>query len=80
MKPYVFSKLKYAKTGTGWQQSANNVTFGQCKLRYEFIYERCKARPFSRLSFEYEFEQEQDEVFFAYCIPYTYSYLLKELS
>jgi murein tripeptide amidase MpaA len=32
------------------------------------------------LSFEYEFEYEDDEVYFAYCIPYTYSCLLKELN
>ena len=28
------------------------------------------------MSFEYEFEFDDDEVYFAYCIPYTYSDLL----
>ena len=34
-------------------------------------------------SFEYDFEYEDDMVYFAYCIPYTYTMLLsflKELS
>ena len=33
-----------------------------------------------RLSFNYEFEFEDDEVFFAYTIPYTYSQMLKDIS
>lgn len=29
------------------------------------------------MSFEYTFEYDDDEVQFAYCVPYTYSHLLK---
>jgi len=28
---------------------------------------------YSYLSFEYEFEKDEDEVYFSYCPPYTYS-------
>jgi cytosolic carboxypeptidase protein 2/3 len=31
------------------------------------------------LSFEYTFEFDNDSVFFAHSVPYTYSMLLKEL-
>lgn len=32
------------------------------------------------LSFSYEFSAEDEYVYFAYCIPYTYSYLMHRLS
>lgn len=32
-----------------------------------------------RLSFDYQFEEEDDEVFFAYCIPYTYGQLQQDI-
>jgi len=32
-----------------------------------------------KLSFDYNFTEEDDEVFFAYSIPYTYSQLLKDI-
>lgn len=32
------------------------------------------------LELSYKFEFEDDEVFFAYCIPFTFSRLLKEIS
>jgi hypothetical protein len=28
-------------------------------------------------SFDYKFEYDNDEVYFSYCVPYTYSRLLK---
>lgn len=77
MKPYVFSKQKHKKIGQGWVQDGTNVNFGPAKLRYDFVYDRCRVKALSRLSFDYNFEHEHDEVWFAYCIPYTYSYLLK---
>ena len=32
-----------------------------------------------RLTFDYEFKHDDDEVFFAYCIPYTYSQLQQDI-
>ena len=32
------------------------------------------------MSFDYEFDEENDEVLFAYCIPYTYSEMLYDIS
>ena len=43
------------------------------------MYERVNVRSLSVLSFEYEFVYENDEVFFAYCVPYTYSLLCYEI-
>ncbi len=33
----------------------------------------------NELTIEYEFEYEDDEVFFAYCVPYTYSRMLRDI-
>ena len=38
------------------------------------------VKPQYTLSFEYTFIFEDDEVYFAYCIPYTYSRLLHYLN
>ena len=46
------------------------------QLRYKFLYETLKVLNLYTLTLQYEFEEEDDEVFFAYCIPYTYSQML----
>lgn len=55
-----------------------NVTFKEKRLRYDFLYERLRLRSFFELSFEVEFRGEE-ELRFAYCIPYNYSDLLRDL-
>lgn len=54
------------------------MTFCEKKLRYKFLYDRLVLRKYYELSFEIEFNGE-DEVRLAYCIPYTYSDLLVDL-
>lgn len=55
-----------------------NLTFKEKRFRYDFLYERMKLRNFYELSFEVQFKGEE-EILFAYCIPYTYSDLLKDI-
>ena len=69
MKPYVFKK----STGK-WTQDALSVNYAKRRFRYEAsdnFY--CES-----LSFTYEFTSSED-VYFAYCVPYSYSYLLNRL-
>lgn len=80
MRPYVFSKKKYEKGSAQWQQDGSNVELIEKKLRYELIEEMIDSPCVYRLSFDYDFEYEDDEVFFAYTIPYTYSQMLKDIS
>ena len=46
-------------------------------MRYDLLGSR--GNNFFRLTFEYNFDYEDDEVFFAYCLPYTYSDLQEDI-
>lgn len=53
------------------------------KLKFLIIQICFSTKKYYVASFEYDFEYEDDLVYFAYCIPYTYSNLLvflRELS
>ncbi len=63
----------------GWQQAGNNVKFEPSKLRYSFLYERFKLKDYRTLSFEVEFQYDDDTLYVAYCVPYTYSQLLMDI-
>jgi len=80
MKPYVFSRKKYEKHGVRWQQDGLAVTFQQRRLRYGFLYEKCRVKAYWQLSFALDFEYADDEIFVAYCVPYTYSKLLRDIA
>ena len=60
MRPYVFSKRKMEKMGTKWQQDGFNVELVEKNLRYELIEEAIGCPCVYRLSFEYDFELEND--------------------
>jgi hypothetical protein len=74
MHPYVFSKFAFQSRGQPWAQGhrISNLSFAQKPYNYRVLEELGKSHPYC-LSFDYEFEFEYDDVFFAYCIPYTYS-------
>ncbi|CEM05679.1 unnamed protein product [Vitrella brassicaformis CCMP3155] len=66
MRPVSWS----TKAGRGWERAGRNIRYSRGTL----------LRPndrgyFSVLSFEYDWEHEDDTVFFAYHYPYTYSLL-----
>ena len=77
-RPFVFSRRGYETTGRGWEQGGENCRCESVPLRYEIAYELAEVPEYYRLSFDYEFEYEQDEVFFAYCVPYSYSQLQQD--
>jgi hypothetical protein len=76
MRPYLFSTKQ---KGANWEQSGDDVKFEEKKLRYRFLYEKARVRRFWRLSFKINFE-EDETIFVAYCVPYTYSQLLRDIS
>ena len=69
MKPYVFKK----SVGK-WTQSGISINYAKRKFRYE----ACENLYCEGLSFFYEFK-DSEEAYFAYCVPYSYSYLLHRL-
>ena len=67
-KPSIFSFQKYHNKKIGWHRLSKDVIY---KREYR------KGRVFFSLEFQYEFEYDDDIVWFATSIPYTYSMLLK---
>lgn len=72
LKPAVYSIKYFAKTGTKWHRDGNNITY---KPNNTF----CPGRKYYTLSFTYDFRFNDDKVFFAYSIPYTYQDLTSYL-
>lgn len=54
------------------------MVFCEKKFNYHIIEDRVSTKSYC-YSYDYEFAYEDDKVFFAYCIPYTYSELLNDL-
>lgn len=79
MRPYIFSRKKYEKKRRLWEQDGANVILTEKPLRYSLVYEMIDPPTAYRLSFDYIFDEEDDEVYFAYSIPYTYSQMLGDI-
>ena len=77
MKIMVYSEKKSRSENIGWHRAGNNISFERNGLHR---LSKDSSRKYSSLIIEYEFEYENDEVFFANTIPYTYSTLCKELN
>jgi len=68
MRILIYSKQKRRRAGVGWYRGGEDITYKSNS------YERKDERAhFFTLSFKYTFEYENDEVFFAYSLPYKYS-------
>lgn len=69
MKPCVYS----VKAGKGWERTGSNIQYRKNSIHLD------EDRAYYSLTFSYEFLHEDDEVFFAYCYPYTYTRLQRFL-
>lgn len=72
LKPAVYSTKYFAKTGVKWHRDCNNIVY---KPNNDYI----PGRKYYMLSFSYDFRFNDDKVFFAYSIPYTYQELTSYL-
>ena len=70
LKPSIFSWQKYKSSNIGWHRAGEKLTYNKVVRR---------GRVFFSLEFEYEFQYDNDIVWFATSIPYTYSTLWKYL-
>lgn len=68
LKPAVYSKKHFEKTGVGWHRDCINIVY---KSNKNFI----PGRNFYSLGFSYDYRYPADTVYFAYCVPYTHSQL-----
>lgn len=74
MKPYVRSR----RGGNEWKPGGENVAYHLEDNPNDFVSR--KDRRTYVLSFSYTFEHDNDEVFIAAGIPYTYSFLQRQLN
>ena len=82
MAPYFFSKKNHKSKDKGWVQgdkNITNITFEAKKYHYSVLEGKIPDKTPYCLSFNYDFESEDDEIYFAYCIPYTYSELIYDI-
>ena len=77
MRLLVYSEKKAENEKIGWHRSCSEIDYyrnGLYKLHKE------KKKLYSSLIFNYEFEYDDDIVYFANTIPYTYTDLNRELN
>ena len=80
MKIMTYSTMEAKNENLGWHRDCFNIMYYPNNL---FIYNNnnlSKKRNCYSLSFDYEFKYDNDVVYFANCIPYFYSTLMKELN
>ena len=77
IKIWYYSKKKNQEKKIGWEHTSENVEYYQNFL-YRFI--KGKRQYYYSLSFDYTFEYDDDEIYFANSIPYTYSDMIKDLN
>ena len=80
LKIMTYSTTAAAKENLGWHRDCYNSIYYANNL---FVYNNnnaSKKRILHSLSFDYEFKYDNDTVYFANCLPYFYSSLMKELN
>ena len=80
LKIMTYSTMAAAKENLGWHRDCYNSIYYANNL---YVYNNnniSKKRNLHSLSFDYEFKYDNDTVYFANCIPYFYSTLMKELN
>ncbi len=78
IKIWIYSKKKNLEhNNIGWHHTNEDV-----KYYRNFLYRLIKGKRqyFYTLSFDYTFEYDNDEIYFANCIPFTYTDVMKELN
>ena len=77
MKVLVYSeKMAEDIPSVGWHRECYDISYYQNNIKKETL---GRSRYYYSLSFSYDFKFTGDVVYFAYCFPYTYSDLNREL-
>ena len=79
LKIMTYSTQAAIKENLGWHRDCFNSIYYVNNL-YVYNTNSDKKRNLHSLSFDYEFKYDNDTVYFANCIPYFYSTLMKELN
>ena len=79
-KIMTYSKMASIKENLGWHRDCYNSIYYPNNLYVYNNNNASKKRNLHSLSFDYEFKYDNDTVYFANCLPYFYSSLMKELN
>ena len=79
LKIMVYSTMASMKENIGWHRDCTNIMYYPNNL-YVFNSNNGTRRNLHSLSFEYIFKYDNDIVYFANCLPYFYSKLMKQLN
>lgn len=75
MKPVIWSDKSYIEDGVGWHRGGTDIQYYRGRLKRTNYRNPCYC-----MSFTYEFKYEDDKVYFAYSLPYTFSMLSSFIS
>jgi cytosolic carboxypeptidase protein 2/3 len=75
MKVSVYSEQKAEKDTTGWHRDGQDISYFPNNIRKDCY----GSRYYYTLTFTYTFDYDKDSVFFAYCFPYSYTDLQKDI-
>jgi cytosolic carboxypeptidase protein 2/3 len=74
MQVLIHSEKNLKKNSVGWHRGGQEISYYANELQ-----RNAKHATYYTLTFTYEFLYENDVVYFAYCYPYTYTELCKEI-
>lgn len=77
MKVSVYSEKAASEESTGWHKDCSHIKYSQNSLKKQP--DNVFSLPYYTLTFTYTFKHDQDSVFFAYAVPYSYSDLRHDL-
>lgn len=78
MRPLIYSKKESESRSIGWIRAGEDIAYYQSNLRKNNlgtsnIPNANGSQQLYTVSFKIQFKYDNDEVYFAYCYPYTYS-------
>ena len=79
LKIMTYSKLQAQNENIGWHRDCDNIMYYKNNL-FTYNENSKKKRSLNSLTFQYEFKYDNDTVYFANCLPYFYSKLMKEIN
>ena len=77
IKIWYYSQRKKDEQNIGWHHTEEKVEYSQ---NFLYNFNKGKRNYYYTLSFEYTIEYDNDEIYFANSIPFTYSDVIKDLN
>ena len=72
----MYSEKKAKEKHIGWHRGCTNISYYANNIKKE----PSLTKTYYTLTFTYDFEYDNDTVFFSYCFPYTYTDLMDDLT